>query len=149
MFEHQRDLFDDTPPKEMTWREKYNAVIGSKRWRRLRQRFMSQYDSKCRRCNWQKTQWDKSRTLDLHHRTYERLGQERDEDLELVCSVCHIKADRERAAASQRRSAAALYDAQFDGWATAVYGDDYGSFVDQSMIDHFDDWIERKQDEYY
>ena len=28
-------------------------------------------------------------TLDVHHRTYERLGQELDEDLTVLCRACH------------------------------------------------------------
>lgn len=133
------------PPKVMTWREKYSAVITSKRWRQLRERFMSQHDSKCRRCGWQKTNWDKSRTLDLHHRTYERIGKERDEDLELICSVCHAKADKERAAQGRQRGSEALYDAQFDGWANKVYGENYYMFEDEWMHDRFCKWQERKE----
>lgn len=149
MFERQRDLFDETPPKEMTWREKYNAVISSKRWRKLREKFLARHDSKCDRCGWKKTTWDRSRTIDLHHKTYERLGEEIDADLELVCSVCHVKADKERAAAGRQRALAALYDAQFNGWATKVYGEDYGMFEDESMHDRFREWQERKQTEDY
>jgi hypothetical protein len=28
-------------------------------------------------------------TLDVHHRTYERRGQELDEDLTVLCRACH------------------------------------------------------------
>ena len=145
MFEFQRDLFDDRPPKVLTWRERYNTVIASKRWRRLRAKRLEKCNHRCERCGWKKESWDKTRTLDLHHKTYERLGAEREEDLELVCSLCHEKADRERAAEGRRRSADALYDAQFDGWATKVYGDNYGMFEDEDMHDRFCEWQERKE----
>jgi len=144
MFERQRDLFDDKPPKEMTWRERYNTVISSKRWRKLRERFLAEHDSKCCRCGWKKTKWDKSRTIDLHHKTYERLGKEMDSDLELVCGLCHVIADRERAAKGRQRSELGLYEAQFNGWAEKVYGEDYVMFEDEFMHERFAEWQERK-----
>lgn len=146
MFEHQRELFDERPPKVLSWRERYNAVIASKRWRRLRAKRLSKCNHSCERCGWHKETRDKSRTLDLHHRTYERLGEERDEDLEIVCSWCHGKADRERAAEGRRRAKDALHDAQFNGWATKVYGEDYGMFEDEDMHDRFHEWQDRKED---
>ena len=146
MFEQQRDLFDETPKKPMTWREQYNEVIGSRRWKRLRERFLKKHDNKCNRCGWQKTKFDKSRTLELHHNTYERLGCELDTDLELVCSACHVKADRERAKRSRKRSESALYDAQFGGWASKVYGDDFHMAEDQFMHEKFDEWRQRKEE---
>jgi 5-methylcytosine-specific restriction endonuclease McrA len=147
MFDRQQDLFDESPSKEMTWRERYNKVIASSYWEKLRQRFLEKHDFKCCRCGWQKTYLDKSRNIELHHKTYERLGKERDEDLELVCSVCHVKADRERAEQGRRRAEDALYSSQFDGWASKVYGDDYESTVDEFAHERFCDWQERKSAE--
>jgi 5-methylcytosine-specific restriction endonuclease McrA len=43
--------------------------------------------------------------LQVHHRTYERLGHERIEDLRVLCKYCHSKADRERERESARRPA--------------------------------------------
>lgn len=37
---------------------------------------------RCERC-------DSKRDLQVHHRTYERLGHEWDEDLEVLCDACH------------------------------------------------------------
>lgn len=77
IFWQQSDLFDTTPPKQMTWQQKYKLVISSKYWRKLREEFLAEQHNKCSRCGWQMRKWDKSRTLDLHHKTYERLGNER------------------------------------------------------------------------
>lgn len=145
MPERQRGLFDDSTSEELTWREQYNATISSKRWRLLRKRRLEKSNHSCERCGWKKQTWDKSRTLDLHHRTYERLGAERNEDLDLLCSVCHRKADRERAEEGRRRSAMALREAQFSGWAMKVYGEDYPLYDDEIMRDRFSDWMERKE----
>lgn len=145
MFEFQADLFGDRQPRTLTWRERYNAVIASARWRRLRAKRLAKCDHSCQRCGWKKETWDKSRTLDLHHRTYDRLGEERDDDLELVCSLCHVQADRERAKEGRQRADKALYNAQFRGWASKVYGEDYGGDIDEDMRERFQEWQERKQ----
>lgn len=147
MFEQQQQLFGTVRP--LSWRDRYNIVIRSKRWALLRDKFIYRCDSRCMRCNWQKTQWSKGRTLELHHRTYERLGAEAEGDLELLCSVCHARADEERAAEGRRRADAALYDARFDGWARACFGDDYWGIEDEWMHDQFEDWLERKYDDGY
>ena len=34
--------------------------------------------------------------MEVHHKTYERLGKERRSDLEVLCPRCHRIADRER-----------------------------------------------------
>lgn len=143
MREFQPDLFGENVKREITWREQYTAVIASKRWRRLRVKRLANSENCCERCGWKKESWDKSRSLDLHHRTYDRLGEERADDLELVCSVCHIRADQERADDGRKKSADALYDAQFDGWATKVYGEFYDE--DEDMHDRFIEWQERQE----
>jgi 5-methylcytosine-specific restriction endonuclease McrA len=124
------------------WRAKYREVVNSSRWKKLRQKFIERQDSKCLRCGWCKVAWDKSRNLELHHKTYDRLGEERESDLELVCSVCHELADVQRARESRKRAENKLYDAQFYGWASKVYGDDFQE--DEDMHDRFIDWKERK-----
>jgi hypothetical protein len=132
--------------KELSWRERYNAVINSPRWKKLRARFCKEHDNKCQRCKWQKAEWDKSRKLELHHLTYDRLGAELDTDLELLCSACHVMADRERAIASRQRASDALHEAQFDGWVSEVYGEMYVELYEDWMYEKFIDWLERKRD---
>jgi choline dehydrogenase-like flavoprotein len=43
-------------------------------------------------------------SLELHHKTYERLSRELLSDLELLCKSCHETADRERAQRGIERS---------------------------------------------
>lgn len=138
------------PARQITWRDRYNIVIRSKRWKTLRDKFIDRCDSRCMRCGWQKTRWAKGRTLDLHHKTYERLGEEADDDLELLCSVCHARADEERAEAGKRRADAALYDARFEGWCRARFGESYLIFGDDEWIyEEFEEWLERKENDEY
>jgi 5-methylcytosine-specific restriction endonuclease McrA len=57
--------------------------------------------------------------LELHHLNYDRLGRELPEDVQALCWECHRHADRERA----RRG----YWRRVDGWASQVFGEDWGA----------------------
>jgi len=63
-------------------REFYHAYLNSPAWRSRRNRAISLAGWRCERCT-------AKRDLQVHHRTYERLGAERDEDLEVLCADCH------------------------------------------------------------
>jgi 5-methylcytosine-specific restriction endonuclease McrA len=69
----------------------YHRHIRSARWRNMKRDMMRLRGKHCERCG-------EGEPLHLHHKTYERLGRELTTDLELLCCVCHAKADRERAA---------------------------------------------------
>jgi 5-methylcytosine-specific restriction endonuclease McrA len=124
----------------------YRAVLASPRWRALRTRLRRERGDQCERCR--KTWAPGCRTsLQLHHKTYERLGHERDSDVELLCEPCHESADVERAAASRRRAEQALADARYAGWLRAQYGegrvDDH--WDDHEMYERFNDWVECRE----
>ena len=72
------------------WRQKYNEHLNSEKWRDLKRTIMKRRGHKCERCG-------STSYLELHHKTYERLGHERASDLELLCPLCHEVADAERA----------------------------------------------------
>jgi hypothetical protein len=126
--------------EESEWRNKYNAVINSFRWRGLKMRLLAERGRKCQSCK--KPCWP----LELHHTTYERLGEELDADLLLLCARCHAAADEERAADGRHRAASALEAARYHGWVTAVYGED--CYVDETTWDAYQYWRERKDSEY-
>ena len=65
-------------------RPDYKAYIKSKRWRNRRYAYYHKFGWKCALC---KTNIN----LGLHHLSYERLGNERDEDLIALCWHCHYK----------------------------------------------------------
>lgn len=60
---------------------KYDKYLASRHWHELRGKVLVLSDSTCARCGGVATQ--------VHHITYERLGRERLEDLEPICSNCH------------------------------------------------------------
>jgi hypothetical protein len=116
----------------------YRRVIQSARWRALKARLLRERGPRCERCG---KQWAPGYPpkLELHHTTYERLGHERDTDVQLVCGgVCHDHADAERARQAQQRAASALYAARLDGWARRKYGDDMNP---EDVADEFDAWL--------
>ncbi len=84
--------------------------------------------------------------LSLHHKTYDRLGRERDSDLELLCEACHEQADAERAAFGRAKAENALYDARLEGWASRRYGEDWAERQDPDAIaEEFDEWLDRHE----
>lgn len=70
----------------------YEAYLRTGHWRSVRAVALRRYDSKCALCA-------SGRDLEVHHRTYDNLGCERDADVIVLCATCHAKFhDVERAA---------------------------------------------------
>src|SRR5687768_12923038 len=70
------------PASSAASREFYLAYLNSPAWRATRNRAL-------RLANWTCQQCGGKRDLQVHHRSYERLGREWDQDLEVVCDDCH------------------------------------------------------------
>lgn len=60
----------------------YDEYLDSTKWRTKRTHIRRRARGWCERCGWQ-------RRVDVHHLTYERLGQELPGDLIAVCEECH------------------------------------------------------------
>src|SRR5207244_4453286 len=86
-------------------REFYSSAC----WITKRQAYFSRHEYHCGAC-------PARRGLQLHHRTYERLGNERDADLSWLCDECHgaehrrwtRRAVREGAARKKKRGRSVL-----------------------------------------
>lgn len=61
----------------------YSEYLKTPEWQERRIKHLKKSDYRCQLCNM------KSVTLNVHHRTYERRGHERDEDLIVLCQECH------------------------------------------------------------
>lgn len=59
----------------------YYKYIGSREWRKRRKEYFSRHERRCA-CG-------ETGEIHLHHKTYARLGRERDDDLEPKCKGCH------------------------------------------------------------
>lgn len=64
------------------WKDWYNRYLKSPEWRERADRILERDGYRCRVCN-------SPHRLQVHHRTYERLGHEEDGDLVVLCAECH------------------------------------------------------------
>jgi hypothetical protein len=65
-----------------TWTT-YHEYLRTSQWDRTRTRALERADHRCQVCNAGR------KPLDVHHRTYDRLGQELDGDVIALCRDCH------------------------------------------------------------
>lgn len=63
-------------------RPDYHTYLNSPEWRTMRKRAFNHYGYLCNLCG-------RDDHLNVHHRTYERLGHERLSDLTILCQDCH------------------------------------------------------------
>lgn len=63
----------------------YQTYLRSRRWKARAERAKRRAGYRCQICN-------SSMNLEVHHRTYERLGYEADDDLTVLCARCHAAA---------------------------------------------------------
>lgn len=66
----------------MPSRVDYRAYLDSDHWKQKRSIALHQAGNRCQVCN-------EGGQLDVHHRTYERLGDELPQDLIVLCRNCH------------------------------------------------------------
>jgi 5-methylcytosine-specific restriction endonuclease McrA len=84
--------------KGSTRRRDYRAYLRSPHWRRTRKEALIRAEGRCEECG------EAKRRLEVHHKTYERLGAELPEDLLVLCQDCHPAADRKRRALEAART---------------------------------------------
>lgn len=70
----------------------YHDYIKTEAWRERAEAAKQRVGHRCQICNRPATRV----TLDVHHRTYERLGNERPEDLTVLCRGCHELYEKNR-----------------------------------------------------
>ncbi|MBK7380736.1 MAG: hypothetical protein IPJ03_17400 [Ignavibacteriales bacterium] len=68
-------------PQHHRWHS-YREYLESPEWQEKRKVKLKQANNKCQVCN-------SSKNLHIHHRTYERIFNEKPEDLTVLCSDCH------------------------------------------------------------
>ena len=62
----------------------YSSYIKSKTWKRRSDKAKAEAGGRCSKCG-------KATSLNTHHKTYARLGREKDGDLIILCRRCHAK----------------------------------------------------------
>lgn len=68
-----------------SWKAEADAYYASDQWKKLRQRALRRFRNSCAVCN----RDGNETTLEAHHRTYQRFGQEDLQDLTVLCHSCH------------------------------------------------------------
>lgn len=64
----------------------YGDYLKTGHWQTLRKKKLRKAKGRCRECG------TKYQILHVHHKTYERRGEERLDDLVVLCAKCHAKA---------------------------------------------------------
>ena len=65
-------------------RTAYHEYLQSSQWQEIRDKLFEARGKQCNRCK-------SLQNIQVHHKTYDRLGQEKLTDLEVLCSACHQK----------------------------------------------------------
>ena len=69
--------------KKKDWWAWYNLYLNSRKWQKIRARIIQRRLFRCEQCGSRKQ-------LEVHHLTYKRVGgNEKDDDLEVLCRSCH------------------------------------------------------------
>ena len=74
-------------------RQGYNNYINGARWSRKSKAIRLYFGNRCQVCN-------SNGQLHAHHRTYDRLGIEKPEDITVLCVSCHNEYEKKRKAKS-------------------------------------------------
>lgn len=69
----------------------YAAYLASPEWQQRRAYYYAKALFRCELCGWESAAGSGGRGLNVHHRTYARLGREFDADVIVLCRDCHAK----------------------------------------------------------
>jgi 5-methylcytosine-specific restriction endonuclease McrA len=117
----------------------YRDYMSSMQWWAKKGEAIERAGHKCERCG-------ATESLEVHHLTYDQLGDERPEDLLVVCPDCHRIEDEKRLV----RTASKRWWARVDGWASKRYGEDWDMWRDEGEVEEeFERWLEHHEDDYY
>ena len=109
---------------------RYIEYLASPRWRAKRAEALEDAEYTCEECGATEAE---AGVLEVHHHTYERLGNEDPEDLSVLCPTCHKAADAARKDDAKDRA--------LNTWATKVYGYDWEQHRNSDEIEEeFEEW---------
>lgn len=69
----------------------YSAYLRSRHWKQFRKQMIEKAGYKCSQCSRVDPHRDRKRgsRMNVHHKTYERVGAERPSDVVVLCWICH------------------------------------------------------------
>lgn len=122
--------FEQAKKNQPEWIKVHAAYLKSDIWSEIRDQVIIVAKSKCESCG------SNHGILNVHHKTYERIGgNEKLEDLQVLCFSCHQKADRIRNIKTDERRKYSRYLARLNGYASTKYGDDWSINYDEEIIE--------------
>lgn len=105
----------------------YQEYLETPHWQQKRAEALARSGGKCSQCG-------ATENLDVHHKTYVRLGAEELADLVVLCRDCHF--------AKHRRQ---RYDRAVNTFATKKYGEDWDRFHSPEDVEiEFDEWLDSR-----
>lgn len=120
----------------------YREYLKSAAWKQRRWDAIQRANMRCQCCGVSM----KKVVLEVHHVTYERLGNESPQDLLAVCPSCHKKEDEKRRVQTMIRQEAAEEDFQerrMSAWAAKVYGERWHYMDPLQIEEEFEEFLER------
>lgn len=138
------------------WQKVYAQYLKSDVWADIRLKAIVRAGYRCQRCE---ALYFGETKLQVHHKTYERVGGlEKDDDLEVFCAgECHRKADIKREQIIERKRTSAHYQARFNGWGKAWYKNDWDRKKYEEELDAeeefykfvYKEWCNKNDVDYY
>ncbi len=83
-------------------KDEYAKYLKSPQWKAKRQEAIAHHGTTCQRCGTKQAPGYSTYYIRVHHKSYEHLGNEPMEDLEVLCVSCHEKIHDFRDKAGQR-----------------------------------------------
>lgn len=125
--------FKQAEGNKQEWQKTYQEYLKSKVWAEKRKLALSRAHGKCESCG---AAYVNDSSLDVHHLTYERVGgNEKPDDLKVLCYPCHKDADKKRDNQTDARRKNRYYRSRLSGFASKKYGDGW-------QFDHDDEEVE-------
>lgn len=84
VFNFGRKIFKRGETNKTIWKMNYDDYIKSEPWKQKSEKAKERAGYRCQCCY-------SDKNIQTHHRTYERLGNELDTDLTVLCDECHSK----------------------------------------------------------
>lgn len=69
--------------------EEYKAYLRSSEWRERRKEFIEEVNGECEDCGSKKN-------IQVHHLNYDNIGDETEDDVEVLCKDCHEDRELEK-----------------------------------------------------
>lgn len=116
--------------------EEYLRYLESPEWKLKRDVFLHAANYSCSSCG---MNYVSRSGLEIHHKHYDTLKNEKWEDILVLCVSCH-EAEHERISKERQRNAA------INTFGRKKYGEDWQNYYDvEEVEEEFDDWLYWKQ----